>query len=72
MPGEYMADRLRILIEENQIEQIHIYRFADTKLYQRSGEWSFGHEFLQVGNQSYNLDRVVTFLVVGQVLELYF
>jgi hypothetical protein len=72
MPGEYMANRLRILIEENQIKQIHIYRFTDSKLHQQSTEWSFGYEFLQVGNQSYNLNRVITFLVIDQVLELHF
>ena len=72
MASEYMANRLRILIEENQIKQINIYRFTDSKLYQQSTEWSFGYEFLQVGNQSYNLNRVVTFLVIDQVLELHF
>jgi hypothetical protein len=72
MPGEQMVNRLQRLIDDHQVEEIHIYRFSDSKLHQKSEEWSFGHEFVQVGGQPYNLNRVVTFLVVDQVLELYF
>ena len=67
-----MANRLQSLIAENQVDKIHIYRFSDSKLHQESDEWRFGHEFIDVGNQPYNLNRVVTYLVVGQILELYF
>ena len=67
-----MASRLQGLIEDHQVNQIHIYRFQDAKLHQQSREWVFGHEYLQVGGQPYNLNRVVTFLVVEQVLCLYF
>ena len=72
MAGEQMANRLQSLIAENQVDKIHIYRFSDSKLHQESDEWRFGHEFIDVGNQPYNLNRVVTYLVVGQILELYF
>ena len=72
MPGEQMASRLQSLIDESQIRQIQIYRFADSKLHDQSEDWSFGHEYIQVGGQSYNLNRVVTFKVVGQALHLYF
>lgn len=72
MPGEQMASRLQSLIEENQVSEIHIYRFSDSKLHQKSKKWSFGHEFIDVDTQPYNLNRVVTFLVVDDVLELYF
>ena len=72
MAGEQMVQRLLRLIDDHQIKQIHIYRFTDSKLYQQSTEWSFGHEYIQVGGQSYNLDRVVTFKVIDQALHLYF
>lgn len=72
MAGERMANRLQILIKENQVKQIQIYRFADSKLHDQSEDWSFGHEYMQIGGQPYNLNRVVTFKVVKQVLELYF
>lgn len=72
MPGEQMASRLQSLITESQIKQIQIYRFADAKLHAQSEDWSFGHEYLQVGDQSYNLNRVVTFKVVDEMLQLSF
>lgn len=72
MLGERMADKLQSLIQENQVKQIQIYRFADSKLHDQSEEWSFGHEYIQVGGQSYNLNRVVTFKVIDQVLQLHF
>ena len=72
MPGEQMANRLQQLIEDNQVVEIHIYRFSDSKLHQRGEEWQFGYEFIQVCGQPYNLNRVITFLVVDRVLELYF
>ncbi len=64
--------RLQNLIETNQIKQIKIYRFADAKLHDQSEQWCFGHEYLQVGELSYNLNRVVTFKVVDGVLQLSF
>ena len=67
-----MAGRLQSLIDQSQVKQIHIYRFADSKLHDQSGDWSFGHEYIQVGEQSYNLNRVVTFKIVDDVLLLYF
>lgn len=72
MSGEYMASRLHQLIEEEQISLIQVYRFSDAKLYQQSEQWRFGHEYIEVGGQSYNLNRVITFLVEDQVLCLYF
>lgn len=67
-----MAKRLQGLIEENQVKLIHIYRFSDSKLHDQSEDWSFGHEYVQVGGQPYNLNRVITFKVIDQVLHLYF
>jgi len=72
MSGKYMVSRLKDLIEERQISQIHIYRFHDSKLHQQSRQWQFGHEFLEVDGWPYNLNRVVTFRVTGYILELYF
>lgn len=72
MAGEQMVQRLQRLIDDHQIKQIHICRFGDFKLHDQSEEWSFGHEYIQVGGQSYNLDRVVTFKVIDQALHLYF
>lgn len=72
MPGEYMVNRLQSLIEDNEVKQIQIYRFSDSKFHQQSEVWSFGHEYIEVGGQPYNLNRVVTFLLVDQALCLYF
>ncbi len=67
-----MASRLQSLIIESQIKQIQIYRFADSKLYDQSEVWSFGYEYVQVGGQPYNLNRVITFKVIDEILHLYF
>jgi hypothetical protein len=72
MPDEYMVNRLQSLIKENEVKRIHIYRFHDSKLHDQSEEWSFGHEYIQVGGQPYNLNRVITFRVIDQALHLYF
>lgn len=70
--GETVVSRLQRLIVENNIRQVEVYRHGDSKLYNQSDTWSFGHEYIQVGNDSYNLGRMVTFLMVGQCLCLYF
>jgi hypothetical protein len=53
MPGEQMVQRLQHLIDEHQIKQIYICRFGDSKLHDQSEEWSFGHEYIQVGGQPF-------------------
>lgn len=70
--GETVAVRLQGLIVENDISQVEVYRHSDSKLYNRSNVWSFGHEYIQVGSESYNLGRMVAFLIVNQCLRLYF
>ena len=72
MPDSYIVRRLQSLIEENQIQQIHICRFHDLKLHQQSNVWRFGHEFIHIGDQPYNLNRVITFKVIDHLLYLYF
>ena len=66
-----MTSRLQSLIEDNQVKQIQIYRFADSKICDQSEDWRFGHEYLDVGSPPYNLNRVVTFKVINQGLQLY-
>ncbi len=70
--GETVVSRLQSLIVEHDIRQVDVYRHSDGKLYNRSNTWSFGHEYIQVGDESYNLGRMVTFLLVDQCLCLYF
>ena len=70
--GEAIVSRIQSLIVENDIRQVEVYRHSDSKLYNRSDTWSFGHEYIQVGDESYNLGRMVTFLLVDQCLCLYF
>ena len=70
--GETIISRLQGLIVENDIRQVEIYRHSDSKFHNRSETWSFGHEYIQVGDESYNLGRMVTFLIVDQCLRLYF
>lgn len=72
MPGEYLANRLQSLIEDNEVRQIQIYRFSDSKFHHQSEVWRFGQEYIEVGGQPYNLNRVVTFLLVDHTLCLYF
>ncbi len=72
MHFSYMVDKLSSLIDAQQVRQIHIYRFYDARLYTKSNDWRFGHEFIQLDGQLYNLNRVVTFKIVGEVLQLYF
>lgn len=70
--GETVASRLQGLLAENDISRIEVYRHSDRKLYDQSEVWSFGHEYIQVGSESYNLGRMVTFLMVNHCLRLYF
>ena len=72
LSGETVVSRLQSLIAENDIRQVEVYRHSDSKLYNRSDTWSFGHEYIQVGSESYNLGRIVTFLIIDQCLCLYF
>ena len=62
--GEQVAVHLQALIQQ---QQICIYRYAPLKLYDQSQEWSFGVEFIQVGQQSCNLNRLLKFDQVGRV-----
>ncbi len=70
--GEQVAANLQALIQQHEIQQICIYRHTPLKLYDQSGEWSFGHEFIQVGLSSYNLNRLVRYQLEEPVLSLYF
>jgi hypothetical protein len=70
--GEQFAYTLQALIQRHQVGQICIYQFSSAKLYDQSSSWSFGHEFIQVGDSSYNLNRLVKFQVTASTLCLYF
>jgi len=70
--GEQVAANLQELIQRQQIQQIRIYRHDTLKLYDQSQAWSFGLEFIQVGQQSYNLNRLLKFDQVEGTLSLYF
>ena len=71
-PGEQSAYALQALIQRHQITQICIYQVSNAKLYDQSPAFSFGHEFIQVGESSYNLNRLVKFQVADSTLSLYF
>ncbi len=70
--GEHLVGQLRTLLEAQAITHIRVCRYEDGKLHGESHRWQFGHEFVQVGEQPYNLNRLVTYEVVGSVLWLYF
>jgi hypothetical protein len=69
---EQVAANLQELILRYHIKQICIYHHTPPKLYDQSGEWSFGPEFIQVGLLSYNLNRLVRYQREESVLSLYF
>lgn len=70
--GEHSASILQELIQHNQINQICIYQLSNTKLHAQSGQWSFGHEFIQVGESSYNLNKLIRYQLTDTTLSLYF
>ena len=72
LSGETIVSRLQVLLAANEIHQVAVYRHSDGKLFNCSNRWSFGHEYMQVGDESYNLGRIITFSVVDQRLCLYF
>ncbi|AUD04672.1 hypothetical protein CWM47_24165 [Spirosoma pollinicola] len=72
MDGTQFAHTIQRLIQHHQIRQICIYRLDPLKLYDQQREWSFGHEFIQVGPYSYNLNRVRTYRIAENRLFLYF
>ncbi len=70
--GEQSVHTLQALIKRHRINQIYVYQVSTAKLYDQSQAWSFGHEFMQVGDFSYNLNRLMKFHVTGTTLCLYF
>ncbi|MBN8820524.1 MULTISPECIES: hypothetical protein [unclassified Spirosoma] len=67
-----MKDQIQTLLTEQNIKQIQIYRFHDSKLHAQSAQWILGHEYIQVGDSPYNLNRLMNFRVADEVLRLYF
>ncbi|WP_080056643.1 hypothetical protein [Spirosoma aerolatum] len=67
-----MKDQLQNLLTKQNIKQIQVYRFHDSKLHGQSGQWVLGHEYIQVGDSPYNLNRLMNFRVTDEVLRLYF
>ena len=70
--GEQLLSNLQELIQLNQITVIRLYRLDSEKLYAESSRWSFGHEFIHVGESSYNINRLLKYQLEKGVLSLYF
>lgn len=70
--AERLAVRLEEIMKNTPVRTISVYRFSDSKLFNESSEYSFGHEFLYVGGQYYNLGKLITYKVAGESLLLYF
>ncbi len=70
--GEQLTSNLQELIQIHRITTIQLYQLDSSKLYDESGDWSFGHEFIQVGGYSYNLNRLFKYQINTPVLRLYF
>ncbi len=70
--AEHIVQQLKALLDAQGITRIRVCRYEDGKLHGESSQWQFGHEFVQVGEQPYNLNRLVTYEVVQGVLWLYF
>jgi hypothetical protein len=70
--GEQSAHTLQELIQLHQVNHICIHQLSSLKLYDQSPNWSFGHEFIQVGDSSYNLNRLVKYQIAATTLSLYF
>ena len=70
--GEQLLSNLQELIQLNQITVIRLYMLDSEKLYAESSRWSFGHEFIQIGDSSYNVNRLLKYQLDDAVLSLYF
>ena len=70
--AEVLASNLQELIQIKQVILIRIYLFDSVKLYNESSTWSFGHEFVEVGHSSYNLNRMLKYECNNSILSLYF
>lgn len=70
--GETLANNLQELIQLKQITLIQIYMFDSEKLYTESSVWSFGHEFIEVSQSWYNLNRILKYECTDTTLSLYF
>ena len=67
-----MIDQLQNLITEQGIKQIQVYRYDNSTLHDQSTQWVLGHEYIQIGDSPYNLNRLMNFRVADQTLRLYF
>ena len=69
--GERLATNLQELIQQQQISTIAVYQFSNSKKHSESTTWSFGHEFIQVDANSYNLNRVIKYNIDSATLAIY-
>jgi len=70
--GQVLASNLQELIKLKQITLIQIYMFDAEKLYSEGSIWSFGHEFIEIGHSSYNLNQIIKYECINTTLSLYF
>jgi len=70
--GKGVAEVLRELISGKQVLKVQISRFIDNKLVWESEKFAFGHEFIHVGSESYNLNKLVKYQFDDGVLSLHF
>lgn len=70
--GKGVSEVLQELIFGKQVSKVRISRFIDDRLFLESDEFSFGHEFIHVGSESYNLNKLVKYQFEGEVLALHF
>ena len=70
--GERLSGHLQKAITGRPVNKVSVFRFHDGKLFNDSHEFSFGNEFMYVGSQNYNLNRLITYKISGSELWLYF
>ncbi|WP_221392028.1 hypothetical protein [Dyadobacter sp. NIV53] len=70
--GERLSVHLQKAIISTPVNKVSVFRFHDNKLFNESYEFSFGNEFMYVGSQHYNLNRLVTYKIGDGKLWLYF
>ena len=67
-----MGAELQNLIQSRRIQQIQIYSFTHSVLRSQSKRWRLKEYTIQVGQESYELHKIVAVRTLDQTLQLYF
>lgn len=69
---EVLASNLQELIQVKQITLIRVHTSDSERLYNEKSVWVFNREFIEIGDSSYNLNRIIRYECNNSILSLYF